>query len=337
MKTSKIGHGKSNIATLTLLLVFTIVAILYLCSWAPYSPVSPARDNLDAALRKASMASNTVIITVINKAYVEPVNEDNPSMLDLFLEGFWEGEGTRGLVDHLLVVAMDHTAYERCVFRRLHCYGLNTDGAGGVDFSGEKIFMSKDFIDMMWRRTLFLLDVLKRGYNFIFTDTDIIWLRNPFTRLSSNSTEDLQISTDIFTGDPWSTSNPINTGFYYVRSNKKTITLFQSWYDMRKNYPAKMKEQDILALMKRAGVFKEMGLVVSGFCTDTKDAAAVATVHANCCRSVNAKVVDLRNVLSDWKAYRESRNDGAHTQNFQWTEPVICKNSWDRSNNHTSG
>ncbi|XP_031127711.1 uncharacterized protein At1g28695-like [Ipomoea triloba] len=339
------GHGKSNIATLTLLLVFTLVAILYLCSWAPYSAVSPARDSLEAALRKASMASNTVIITVINKAYVEPVNDENPSMLDLFLEGFWEGEGTRGLVDHLLVVAMDHTAYERCVFRRLHCYGLNTDGAGGVDFSGEKIFMSKDFIDMMWRRTLFLLDVLKRGYNFIFTDTDIIWLRNPFTRLSSNSTEDLQISTDIFTGDPWSTSNPINTGFYYVRSNKKTITLFQTWYDMRKNYPAKMKEQDILALMKRAGVFKEMGLVVryldvlyfSGFCTDTKDAAAVATVHANCCRSVNAKVVDLRNVLSDWKAYRESRNDGAHTQNFQWTEPVICKNSWDRSNNHTSG
>lgn len=176
MKTTKMGHGKRNI-TIVALLALSLVAMLYLCTRTPYSPVSfqtrqqrpypPVRDNLDAALSKASMASNTVIITIINKAYVEPVNDENPSMMDLFLEGFWVGEGTRPLLDHLLVVAMDQTAYERCIFRRLHCYGLNTDG--GADFSGEKLFMSKDFIDMMWRRTLFLLDVLKRGYNFIFT------------------------------------------------------------------------------------------------------------------------------------------------------------------------
>jgi hypothetical protein len=43
---------------------------------------------------------------------------------------------------------------------------LETDG---VDFGGEKLYMSQEFIKMMWRRTFFLLEVLKRGYNFIFT------------------------------------------------------------------------------------------------------------------------------------------------------------------------
>lgn len=121
------------------------------------------------------MKNKTVIIAVVNRAYVE--GEVVPNMLDLFLEGFWEGEGTRELVNHLMIVAVDQTAYERCIFRGLHCYRLVTDG---VDFMGEKVFMSHDFINMMWSRTLFLRDVLKKGYNFIFTVRAILlfWVEN---------------------------------------------------------------------------------------------------------------------------------------------------------------
>lgn len=122
------------------------------------------RDDLEIALKEASMGRNkTVIIALVNKAYVE----GEISMLSLFLESFWlGGENTRYLVNHLLLVTVDQTAYERCKFLRLHCYRLVTDG---VDFGGEKLYMSSDFIKMMWRRTLFLGDVLKRGYSFVFT------------------------------------------------------------------------------------------------------------------------------------------------------------------------
>lgn len=120
------------------------------------------KDDLERALVGASTENKTVIITIVNKAYIE----GDKAMLDLFLDGFWHGEGTRELVNHLLIVAMDQTSYERCKFLHHHCYKLETDG---VDFGGEKLFMSQDFIKMMWRRTLFLSDVLKRGFNFIFT------------------------------------------------------------------------------------------------------------------------------------------------------------------------
>jgi len=104
---------------------------------------------------------------MVNKAYVEQdVNGDTITMFDLFLSSFWLGEGTRSLIDNLLIVAVDQTAYDRCQFLRLNCYKLETDG---VDFEGEKFYMSQDFINMMWRRTSFLLEVLKHGYNFIFT------------------------------------------------------------------------------------------------------------------------------------------------------------------------
>ncbi|KAF5743628.1 hypothetical protein HS088_TW08G00213 [Tripterygium wilfordii] len=294
------------------------------------TPITGA-DTLEVALAEASMSNNkTVIIAIVNKAYVE----GDRSMLDLFLDGFWVGEDTRGLVDHLLLVAVDQTAFERCEFLRLHCYKLETDG---VDFDGEKVYMSDDFIKMMWRRTLFLGEVLKRGYNFIFTDTDVMWLRNPFPRLIQNdSTVDLQISTDAFNGDQWSETNPINTGFYMIISNNKTITLFDSWY-AKKDDSAGLKEQDVLNNMIHGGVFQYLGLRVrfldtlyfSGFCQDSREVRAVTTVHANCCRTINAKVADLTAVIHDWNRFRASSSSTANeTSTFSWSKHVACAGSW---------
>ncbi|KAI8564451.1 hypothetical protein RHMOL_Rhmol03G0182800 [Rhododendron molle] len=128
------------------------------------------RDELDTVLAETSTENKTVIIAVVNKAYVE----GDKSMLDLFMDSFWLGDGTWGLIDHLLIVATDQVSYERCKFLRLHCYKLETDGE---DFAGEKVYMSEDFIKMMWRRTRFLGDVLKRGYNFIFTKEVSFWTK----------------------------------------------------------------------------------------------------------------------------------------------------------------
>ncbi|XP_050161024.1 uncharacterized protein At1g28695-like [Malus sylvestris] len=301
-------------------------------------------DELETVLAKASMDNKSVIIAVINKAYaVQDVKADT-TMLDLFIESFWQGEGTRTLVDHLVLVAVDQIAYDRCMFLRLNCYRLETDG---VDFGGEKIYMSEDFIKMMWRRTWLLLEVLKRGYSFVFTDTDVLWLRDPFTKLSKNETEDLQISTDMFFGDPWNVSQLINTGFYYIRSNNKTIALFDRWYTSKDNATG-LKEQDVLLNLIRGGIVDELGLRVrfldtlyfSGFCQDSKDFGQVSTVHANCCRSIVAKVKDLKAVLGDWKRFKKfmshKRSSGTSTRSFQWTGHFGCLNSWAVPNNSGS-
>ncbi|XP_024983178.1 uncharacterized protein At1g28695-like [Cynara cardunculus var. scolymus] len=290
------------------------------------SPSLSSRDELEEALAKAATENNTVILAVANKAYTEG---DKP-MLDIFLDAFWLGLDTHPLTKHLLIVAVDQTAYDRCNFLNLHCYKLETEG---VTYDGEKLFMSDDFIKMMWRRTLFLGDVLKHGYNFIFTDMDVLWLRNPFPRLTNESL-DLQISVDNFNGDQWSDNNPINTGFYMIRSNEKTIALYDEWYDEKDRSPGK-KEQDVLFDLMRKGAFKRLGLQVrfldtiffSGFCQNSRDVNVVSTIHANCCRSIRAKVSDLIAVLHDWKRFKASSGD---VSNFKWSEHIACKNSWHR-------
>ncbi|KAF3946547.1 hypothetical protein CMV_027198, partial [Castanea mollissima] len=177
-------YVRNSIGNPALLLLF-FFGFFYLCIWSSSitnsfsvfqkeslstlsntTNIHVPQDDLEEALSKTSMADKTVIITIINKAYADQDIKADTTMLDLFLESFWLGENTRPLLENLLIVAMDQTAYDRCLFRRLNCYMLKTDG---LDFGGEKVYMSEDFIKMMWRRTLFLVEVLKRGYNFIFT------------------------------------------------------------------------------------------------------------------------------------------------------------------------
>ncbi|KAK1305295.1 Uncharacterized protein QJS10_CPB11g00229 [Acorus calamus] len=310
-------HAKGHVAWLVLGLLL-LSGLCYAFIWTPMSTgvffgyqcrpsssfESAPRDELDRVLQAASRGHNrTLIITVLNKAYSE-----NHGMLDLFLRSFSLGEGTRPLLSHLLLVAVDQTAYDRCMALGLHCYKLVTDG---VDFSGEEFYMAGNFVTMMWRRTQFLGEVLRRGYSYIFTDTDVMWLRNPFKTLNQSLEVDVQFSCDGFNGRPYDPANPINTGFFFVRSNTQTITLFNAWYEA-KNSSGGLKEQDVLKGMVKNGTVEETGVRVryldtvhfGGFCHDRRDFERLTTMHANCCRTVRAKLVDLGLVLEDWRTYR---------------------------------
>ncbi|XP_077235134.1 uncharacterized protein At1g28695-like [Tasmannia lanceolata] len=345
---NKVDYLKSRIIRLVVI-AFLLSGLLYYCAWAPalqkaFAPFTRytvstnkativPKDELETALEGASMVNKTLIIAVVNKAYTE---EDG--MLNLFLQSFRLGEDTLFLINHLLLVAIDQISFDRCNLLQLHCYKLVT---GGVDFSGEKIFMSHDFIEMMWSRTLFLSEVLRRGYNFIFTDTDVMWLRNPFVRLGQEGEDDLQISCDWFNGRPHNISNPINTGFYFVRSSNRTIALFDKWY-ASKNNSIGMKEQDVLANMTSKGVLRQMGLrvrildtrYISGFCDRSRDFREVITMHANCCRSIKAKLIDLKAYLEDWKKFRGSSNT---TLAVRWSNLTACINSWKEFSEKNNG
>nr|GMC96609.1 putative nucleotide-diphospho-sugar transferase [Ipomoea batatas] len=225
------------------------------------------RDKLEEALAGASTENNkTVIIAVVNKAYVD----GDKSMLDMFLDGFW----------------------------------LGTDD---VDFAGGKVFMSLDFLDMMWRRTQFLGDVLKLGYSFIFTDTDVIWLRNPFPRLRDlNETLDLQISTDNFNGDD--------------RRNQTRSTPASIWFDPTIE-PSRCSIPGLKVKFLNTKFF-------SGFCQDSGDVKSVVTVHANCCRTITAKLADLMAVIHDWQRFKSFSGDANQTAAFHWSPHDRCMDSW---------
>ncbi|KAF0914348.1 hypothetical protein E2562_028227 [Oryza meyeriana var. granulata] len=289
-------------------------------------------DDLEAALRGAAYANGTLILSVLNRAYAA----EDGGLLDLFLRSLREGEGTEQLISHVLLVAMDRPAFLRC--RRLggvRCYQLPVALDGNDDdLSSEQLYMSDGFIRMMWRRIRLLGDVLKLGYSFIFTDLDVMWLRNPLPRLEYRpAEEDLLISCDQFNGWPDDyAGNELNTGFFFVASNNRTVALFDEWHAARAA-SAGMKEQDVLNEMKRRGALRRLGVRArvldtarfSGFCQDSRDAGEVATVHANCCRTMRAKVADLNAVLAVAAAGR--RLNGTSPV-LRWPPHSECVKSW---------
>ena len=105
------------------------------------------------------MENKTVILTTLNAAWASP-----GSIIDLFFQSFRTEDGTRKLLDHLVIIALE--AYIRCISLHTHCFALYTEG---MDFSDEKIYMTAGYLSMMRRRIEFLRVILEMGYNFIFS------------------------------------------------------------------------------------------------------------------------------------------------------------------------
>lgn len=288
------------------------------------SPPAP-QDELDRVLAKTANSNRTVIITALNGAWAEP-----NTMIDLFLESFRVGEGTAELLNNLLIVALDAKAYDRCLQIHPHCYTLKTRG---VDFSAEKVYMSDDYLKMMWRRLGFLGDILKRGYSFVFSDADIMWLRNPFTRFSPDA--DIQIASDQYNGRPFDVHNMPNGGYKYVRSNERTISFYRYWYLSRRQFPGQ-NEQEVLNIVKFTRGFGRRGMkfmflstqYFGGFCQRSEYLDDVCTMHANCCKGLKAKLIDLRQTLDDWLEYRNPPLNSTRNVS-EWRPPSACQHSWD--------
>ncbi|KAL1552640.1 hypothetical protein AAHA92_13411 [Salvia divinorum] len=288
-------------------------------------PSSPAKDEnieLEKTLRRAAMKdSKTVIITTLNAAWSEP-----NSLFDLFLESFRIGDGTAHLLDHVVVGAFDKTAYERCKAAGLHCYAVTTEG---VDFSGEAFFMSEDYLKMMWRRIDLLRTVLELGFDFVFTDADVMWLRDPFKKFYQDG--DFQIACDHYWANYTDVSNSPNGGFNYVKSSNRTIEFYKFWHNGREYFPGR-HDQDVLNMIKDNPFIPRIGLEFrfldtahfGGFCEPSKDLDEVITMHANCCIGIPNKMHDLTMLVDDWKRYMAIPPSNRNSTTRSWTVPRIC-------------
>ncbi|KAG6437083.1 hypothetical protein SASPL_101992 [Salvia splendens] len=320
---------RPGVSTLLLLLVAVVLLSCFLLHTAVQfgittnngSPLySDSKENsLERVLKVASMPDNTVILTTLNEAWAAP-----DSVIDLFLESFRMGDQTRWLLNHLLIVSLDQKAFSRCMAVHSHCFSLVTEG---VDFSHEAYFMTPDYLKMMWRRIDFLRSVLEMGYNFVFTDADIMWFRDPFPHFHPDA--DFQIACDHFSGRSDDLENKPNGGFKFVRSNKRSIEFYKFWHASRGLYPG-LHDQDVLNKIKNDSFILEMGLHLrfldtsyfGGFCEPSEDLDEVCTMHANCCLGLSSKLHDLRILLEDWKMYVSSSPMGS--ESYGWRVPLNC-------------
>ncbi|KAF2954020.1 uncharacterized protein At4g15970 [Oryza sativa Japonica Group] len=275
---------------------------------------------LEKLLAAVADEHKNIIMTSVNEAWAAP-----GSLLDLFLEGFRAGEGIARFVDHLLIVALDDGAFRRCRDVHPHCYRL---AVAGRNFTDEKVFMSEDYLDLVWSKVKLQQRILELGYNFLFTDVDILWFRDPFEQMSMAA--HMVTSSDFFVGGAYNPANFPNTGFLYVRSSRRAVGVMEAWRAARASYPGR-HEQQVLNEIKRELVERRGVRIqfldtahVAGFCSNTRDFATLYTMHANCCVGLGAKLHDLRNLLEEWRAYRRMPDEQRRQGPVRWKVPGIC-------------
>ncbi|KAG2707313.1 hypothetical protein I3760_05G142900 [Carya illinoinensis] len=267
------------------------------------------------------MEDRTVIITAINEAWAAP-----NSVIDLFLESFKIGDQTRRLLNHLVIIALDQKAFARCLVIHTHCFSLVSDG---IDFRREAYFMTPDYLKMMWKRIDFLRSVLDMGYNFVFTDADVMWFRDPFPKFYLDA--DFQIACDFFLGSSDDVHNRPNGGFNYVKSNNRSVEFYKFWYSSHETFPG-YHDQDVLNIIKSHPFILDIGLKMKfldtayfgGLCEPSKDLNKVCTMHANCCFGLDSKLHDLRIMLQDWKQFISLPPSLKRSSNLYWKVPQNC-------------
>ncbi|KAJ1436282.1 Nucleotide-diphospho-sugar transferase [Sesbania bispinosa] len=198
-----------------------------------------------------------------------------------------------------------------------------------ADFHEEAYFMTPRYLMMMWRRIDFLRSVLEMGYNFVFTDADIMWFRDPFPRFHLDA--DFQIACDHFTGSFDDVQNRPNGGFNFVKSNNRSLEFYKFWYSSRETYPG-YHDQDVLNFIKVHPFIIDIGLKMrfldtanfGGLCEPSRDLNQVCTMHANCCFGMDSKLHDLRIMLQDWKHYLSLPPSLKKLSVVSWRIPQKC-------------
>uniref|UniRef100_A0A0E0CCA6 Nucleotide-diphospho-sugar transferase domain-containing protein n=1 Tax=Oryza meridionalis TaxID=40149 RepID=A0A0E0CCA6_9ORYZ len=265
-------------------------------------------DEFARMVRRAAMEDRTVIMTSVNEAWAAP-----GSLMDSFLESFRVGENISHFVEHIVVVAMDEGALRRCRAVHPHCYLLLPEVAG-LDLSGAKSYMTKDYLDLVWSKLKLQQRVLELGYNLLFTasksfDVDLAWFRNPMVHITAAA--DITTSSDFYFGDPDDLGNYPNTGFIYFKATPRNARAMAYWHAARRRFPGE-HDQFVFNEIKRElaagdGVGVRIRFIdtaaVSGFCQLGRDLNRIATVHMTCCIGLENKLHDLRNVIRDWRRY----------------------------------
>lgn len=135
-------------------------------------------------------------------------------------------------VNNLLIAAFDDDTYRFAFVRGLAVFQAVPDMTVNTSSpeTTECAYGSICFRRVTKRKSRTVLNILKKGYHVLWTDVDVVWMKNPIAELiNSYGAGVLAVQGNAPTrSEPANGSLRINSGFYLARSDNKTIDAFES-------------------------------------------------------------------------------------------------------------
>eukprot|EP01006_Ploeotia_vitrea_P006604 TRINITY_DN14057_c0_g1_i1.p1 TRINITY_DN14057_c0_g1~~TRINITY_DN14057_c0_g1_i1.p1 ORF type:complete len:389 (-),score=32.18 TRINITY_DN14057_c0_g1_i1:1233-2399(-) len=202
------------------------------------TPDDPTRDTVAVAEQTATLSeylatrdqSKPVIIAVANGGFAD------------MAANFLCSLRRTGIKDeNILMLATDREGYQLLRGAGYPAYQLNLTVA-----TDAKTWGTPGFKSFVREKVKAVLSIVEMGHDIMFVDTDVVFLRNIYEVLLPAARQGGQMLIDnvkigVLDGTPDANNSNIwdyaiyhykshsNTGFYYMKSNPRTIKLMQSW------------------------------------------------------------------------------------------------------------
>lgn len=130
-------------------------------------------------------------------------------------------------ITNYVIAALDADLYKFAYTRGLPTYLENTIFQGlNASIISDASYGSDSFKQLTKMKSRVVVRLLKEGYNVVWSDSDIIYFRNPLQHMWSYNA-DLSIQTNAPDNEPMNGRRRLNSGLYLVRSNPATIRTFE--------------------------------------------------------------------------------------------------------------
>ena len=185
-------------------------------------------ENVDSVLkdlegllkRRNVVRDNTVVVLTVNTGQSE------------LLSNFVCAARSRGFdTGNVLVFPTDRESHKLAQGLGIASY-FDEKNLGVLPSGEAKAYGDPIFASMMYAKVLCVLYVSLLGHDVLFQDVDIVWFKDPLTYFHDKSNTAIQEFDVLFQhdGSAQTRYNPFsaNSGFYYVRANKKAQYLFIS-------------------------------------------------------------------------------------------------------------
>lgn len=174
----------------------------------------------DLITKRKAVRNNTVVVMTVNIGQSE------------LLANFVCAARSRGLdISNVVVFPTDIESKTLAEGLGVTTY-FDEKNLGALPKGEAKMYGDPIFASMMYAKILCVVYVSNLGYDVLFQDVDIVWFKDPLEYFHDKSNTAIQNFDILFQNDGSSQMryNPLsaNSGFYYVRANKKAQYVFTS-------------------------------------------------------------------------------------------------------------
>lgn len=148
----------------------------------------------------------------------------NAGVVDLLLNFVCSAEAARIDLGAVLVFVGDMEMQR--VVQAMGVKAIYDPALGAMPTQAAGSYLDHTFSRMMWFKAATVYLTLMSGYDVLFQDVDLVWLLDPLKYFENDNAHDVFFMDDG-ARTPRYTPFFVNSGFYYVRHNERTVYLFE--------------------------------------------------------------------------------------------------------------